>query len=435
MAAKTPTLQARSQYSRDWGNYATAADLPNASGNALANPYFTQLEVGDTAYVTGTTQQYVCTSKGTLSGADATWGANPNTDHQGPRLIVGNSVAGDTLEVCNYLDVGDGVQLQAALTAAGALGLDVWVRPGTYTISTVLTIPDFVRCYGGTWGGVIFNATATNRRIATLATYAELSNVFIGVPAPSVGAAGTEVISLAHLATMRQVEIAMSTQTAGQVANESLTSIVRTVAGDAGVYLEHVLLSGVSKRALGVAADLSGFEIQSRGAASFQRTSQLISCQVERADIGFDLEGTVSCVGWQFLGLGRAALRLGASAGSGALRMGPVVENGYAYILDIAALAQFGVIFATGSNASGLICGRVTDSTFQTTSVNAASAGASFQGTGVGNSITNCSFDGFALGIDVSATQTNATGSGYLRTFTTAVTDASGSFLNMMRNI
>lgn len=73
MSNKTPTLQTRSQYNRDWGNYASLITLPNGASNALAAPYFTQLEVGDTAYITGTSQKAVCTSVGTLSGANATW--------------------------------------------------------------------------------------------------------------------------------------------------------------------------------------------------------------------------------------------------------------------------------------------------------------------------------------------------------------------------
>ena len=74
MATRTPGLQSRSQYGSYWGQYASAAALPNASGNPLANPYFAQLEAGDIAFVTGGTL-YVCTSAGTLGGADAAWSA------------------------------------------------------------------------------------------------------------------------------------------------------------------------------------------------------------------------------------------------------------------------------------------------------------------------------------------------------------------------
>lgn len=66
-----PQGQARQQYQRDWGNYTSAATLPNAAGNLLSAPHFI-LEVGDTAFVIGG-QRYCCTSAGTAGGGDAVW--------------------------------------------------------------------------------------------------------------------------------------------------------------------------------------------------------------------------------------------------------------------------------------------------------------------------------------------------------------------------
>jgi hypothetical protein len=187
MSTSTPTAQPRNQFSRDWGNYATAALLPNASGNALANPQFTQLEIGDIAYVSGVPGRAFCSSKGTLSGADAVWVVDSGvTDRQAPKFIVGNSVAGDTLAVCNYLDVGDGVQLQAALTAAGALSPvgDVWIRPGNYTLATAaLNVPASVQVRGS-GRGTIINTTATQRKAFTLNSVAALEDVNIAVRVP-----------------------------------------------------------------------------------------------------------------------------------------------------------------------------------------------------------------------------------------------------------
>jgi len=66
-------------------------------------------------------------------------------------IVVGNSVEGDTASEVDFLDVGDGVQLQAALAAAavtapGTQALDVYVRPGVYDLNAgaataPLTIP------------------------------------------------------------------------------------------------------------------------------------------------------------------------------------------------------------------------------------------------------------------------------------------------------
>jgi hypothetical protein len=58
-------------------------------------------------------------------------------------IVVGNSTNGDTSYECDYLDVGDGVQLQAALAAAGS-GKDVYIRPGTYDLGAGLATAPLV---------------------------------------------------------------------------------------------------------------------------------------------------------------------------------------------------------------------------------------------------------------------------------------------------
>lgn len=75
MSLRTPPLQPRSQFQRNWGNFATAADLPNASGAPLAAPAFAVLEVGDQAYSIADGATYTCTAVGTVGGGDATWSA------------------------------------------------------------------------------------------------------------------------------------------------------------------------------------------------------------------------------------------------------------------------------------------------------------------------------------------------------------------------
>lgn len=74
MATRTPSLQERSRVHSHWGVYATGAELPNGSANPLASAHF-YLEEGDIAYVVATTTLYVCTSKGSPSGGNATWAA------------------------------------------------------------------------------------------------------------------------------------------------------------------------------------------------------------------------------------------------------------------------------------------------------------------------------------------------------------------------
>jgi hypothetical protein len=72
-------------------------------------------------------------------------GGGGGTDRHAPAIIVGNSVSGDTLSECHYLDVGDGVQVEAALAAAGAAAVkDVWVRPGVYDLGAGAAVPPLV---------------------------------------------------------------------------------------------------------------------------------------------------------------------------------------------------------------------------------------------------------------------------------------------------
>jgi hypothetical protein len=68
---------------------------------------------------------------------------NTWTDVTTAVIVVGNSPNGDTSYDCDYLDVGDGVQLQAALAAAGS-GKDVYIRPGTYDLGAGLATAPLV---------------------------------------------------------------------------------------------------------------------------------------------------------------------------------------------------------------------------------------------------------------------------------------------------
>ena len=66
-----PDGQVREEYGNYWGAYATAAELPNASGNVLVLADFV-LEAGDTGFVTGV-GAFTCTSAGAAGAGDAVW--------------------------------------------------------------------------------------------------------------------------------------------------------------------------------------------------------------------------------------------------------------------------------------------------------------------------------------------------------------------------
>jgi len=92
----------------------------------------------------------------TWDGPNSRWTSSlpgTTTDRRTAFYVVGNSLNGDTSVVCDYLDIGDGAQLAAAIAAASP-GADIYIRPGTYDLgqggspASPLTIPAGVRVRG-----------------------------------------------------------------------------------------------------------------------------------------------------------------------------------------------------------------------------------------------------------------------------------------------
>jgi len=103
-------------------------------------------------------------------GPNSRWDAaaiGAASDRRTAYYVVGNAANGDTAVVCDYLDVGDGVQLQAALIAAGA-GRDVYVRPGLYDLgvgaaTSPLIVPTGVRVRGAGRGHTFVRTKNTDQ--------------------------------------------------------------------------------------------------------------------------------------------------------------------------------------------------------------------------------------------------------------------------------
>ena len=131
MATRTPGLQARSQYGSYWGQYANAAALPNASGNPLANPYFAQLEAGDTALVTGV-GTFTCTNPGTLGGGDAVWITPPIDD---PNAVIDTDTYDSGSSV--YATSAAAVSVEVRQARAGKLISIVRADVGSVTFSEI----------------------------------------------------------------------------------------------------------------------------------------------------------------------------------------------------------------------------------------------------------------------------------------------------------
>lgn len=72
MSTRTPPLQPRSGFHRDWGNYANAFNaLPNQAANPLAAAQHPVLEAGDRAFAIS--RVWECLDPGTAGGGDAVW--------------------------------------------------------------------------------------------------------------------------------------------------------------------------------------------------------------------------------------------------------------------------------------------------------------------------------------------------------------------------
>jgi hypothetical protein len=358
-------------------------------------------------------------------------------DHQAPKFIVGNALAGDTIDVCDYLDVGDGVQLQAALNAAavGTPRQDVWLRPGVITTATTITVPPQVTLRGAGILSSRIAGTATNRTPLATGNRSLIADLYISVPVPSAGAVGTEVLRLGGLGSMERCRVLASQPTAPQAANETLTALVRfdvTGAGNASARIIASDIVGYSLRRLAIARDLLGIELFQLAAVSNFLGSFVQNCSVVTTDIGIDVRGPVVIDACEIQNISRIGVYM-ATLPSG--RAAPIISNSYIATLALTGTPQFGVVADTGATASGLLDAKINGCTFRTTSVDAASTGIALQGTGDGVIVDGCSVAGFALGVNVSATQANVSAKGTIRGATTPVTDASGSLLNEMRVI
>lgn len=123
-------------------------------------------------------------------------------DLRGPAVIVGNSIEGDTLSDCDFLDTGNGSQLDAAIHAAGGTSppQDVWVRPGLYNLGLagapvgVVGIPIGVTVRGaGVGSTAVRGKSAGEFGVFDLLDTAELQDLRVEVPFPTgIGASSIQ---------------------------------------------------------------------------------------------------------------------------------------------------------------------------------------------------------------------------------------------------
>ncbi len=235
MATRTPGLQTRSQYSPFWGVYTAANLLPNASGAALAAPQF-KLEQGDIAYVQGV-GFYQCDSAGTAGVGNAAWSqigfASVTQDRFAPTYLVGNTPAGDSATAYSaggfnyYPDIGDGAQLQAALTACSGSpnGGVVYVRRGNYNLGLAgspaapLSVGNRTIVKGEGSDATIITGRATGNQgvFSVVGAFSSLRDLAAIVDTPDPGSAGSDAVVYvrANNADLTNVRVSLETAAGG----------------------------------------------------------------------------------------------------------------------------------------------------------------------------------------------------------------------------
>ena len=148
------------------------------------------------------------------------WSLLSFTDVQGPKYVVGNSLAGDTAANCNFLDTGNGAGIAAAITAANATAGDIHIRPGTYEFGQAgspalpLVVGANISISGAGRTTVLKGpASGATKRLWTLAEGYAHSNYIIDWPQATTGGGNPEVINATGAGSFVNIRMLMRVQT------------------------------------------------------------------------------------------------------------------------------------------------------------------------------------------------------------------------------
>lgn len=346
---------------------------------------------------------------------------------RGPKIVVGNSLAGDTLNDCDYLDAGDGVQLALAIAAASP-GYNVQVRPGLIQLTGAITLPNFVNLRFSGHGTVVRPSTL-DRRAFILGTGCKLSDLRLEVTTPSVGATGTNLIQFATLCTIQNCWILTSGYTNATV-NESLRYFVAADTAATNSLLHNVYLSPPNFQQTPLTQSMTA--IGTTMTTSDNSPVRISDCTIVNGDIGIECKGNAVVTGCIIQAPRRRGMLLSA-----------LTTNSYRHIVDACRILMAGfstddsagIEITTGTRAGGATS-IISNCIISTgTSIPASSAGIRLSGTGNGTIISGTAIDTFPIGLEVAVGQTNVSAKGTIRGASTPVSDASPSLLNEMRTI
>lgn len=324
---------------------------------------------------------------------------------KGPSITVGNALRGDTINDCDYLDAGDGVQLQAALTAAGARVCDVFVREGVYTLATPLTVPTLVTVEFAAGFGTALRNTATSRSVISFGDSAKARNLYIELAtAPTLGATGTRLITIASEVQLDNLYIFRTySNLVGNLTNESLRW---AISGSEcfGAQINHAIIYGMSFEQVGITT--TSFTAIGAESANTNNGIKIIGSTINTADNGIALIGPGLVDGFGMRGIHYNGFVLGAKAGT---QNAQVIANGNVILQPaFTTLPAYGATVDTGTATGGPFGTKISNVSFtKVGTLNTGSVGIRAIGTGSGTQISFCSFDTIPTAITASATQTN----------------------------
>lgn len=320
---------------------------------------------------------------------------------KGPSITVGNALRGDTINDCDYLDAGDGVQLQAALTAAGARTCDVFVREGIYTIATQLSVPSLVTVHFSGYG-TILKPTSTNRSLITFAYAAKAYDLYIEVGVAGPGATGAVLITIGSEVILVNPYIYTTfVSTAPNMTNESLRTMISGSAVAGSTLINPFLIVPSFESAGVLTSSVTGI---AGNVGSTIGVFRISNPHILNGDVGIALSGPSVVNDFNISAVHRRGITIAASTGG---QRSAVVNSG---LIATQAFNEesVGLEVLPGLQASGPFGAKISNVSFTKFGANVTSStGIRLTGIGSGTQIEGCSFESFPIGVTASATHTN----------------------------
>jgi hypothetical protein len=166
VATTNPNVQIRNQFGRNWGNYASATDLPNVTPGGIppfiALSSLVPLEAGDLAYVIGV-GLVQCIAPGVAGDGLAIWGTVSVVPPLSAVLLIGNTSGASNILMVPAQQIDTDAAGTLKLGNVNATGFEIGKNsapPGTDPM--VLINQNGVQI-GGSNAGVQYSTTRANR--------------------------------------------------------------------------------------------------------------------------------------------------------------------------------------------------------------------------------------------------------------------------------